>query len=356
MVNRVQFLDGGGAMGAAIRDFDWSRTPLGPIGDWPAALRIAVGMMVSSRFPKCIVWGPYQITLHNDAFGVILGDKPAPLGRPLKEVWHEVWHEIGPLVDLAYGGEPVFIEDLGLSIDRRGSREDAWFTFCYSPIRDEEGRVCGIMDTVIETTEKVLAVRNAQLINAELSHRMKNTLAMISAVANQTFRHADTLESARERFNDRIAALGEAHAILIQQEWTTAPIRAVVEGALAPHRQGTGRFTISGPPVMLSSRQALSLALAVNELATNAVKHGALRSDQGTVALSWSVEGEDFRLRWSENGAISCPRPEHKGFGSQLVERILPADFAGRAELSFAPEGLRYELEGRLFRPEVDPA
>lgn len=352
-MDRVKFLEGGGTMGAAIRDFGWSDTPLGPIESWPAALRIATSMMVSSRFPKCIVWGPDQITLHNDAFGVILGDKPAPLGRPLRDVWSEVWTEIEPLVDLAYGGEPVFIEDLGLSIDRSGAKENAWFTFCYSPIRDEEGHVCGIMDTVIETTEKVLAVRNAQLINAELSHRMKNTLAMISAVANQTFRHADTLESARERFTDRIAALGEAHSILIQQEWTTAPIRAVIEGALAPHRQGTGRFALSGPPVLLSSRQALSLALTVNELATNAVKHGALRDEAGTVSLTWEAEGEEFRLAWSETGGGPCPGPRHKGFGSQLMERILPADFSGRAELTFAPEGLRYELAGRLAKPEA---
>jgi len=352
-LNRVQFLDGGGAMGAAIRDFDWSTTPLGAIEAWPAALRIAVGMMVSSRFPKCIIWGPYQITLHNDAFGEILGDKPAPLGRPLQEVWSEVWHEIGPLVELAYSGEPVFLQDLGLSIDRSGRREDAWFTFCYSPIRDELGQVCGIMDTVIETTEKVLAVRNAQLINAELSHRIKNTLAMISAVANQTFRHADTLDSARERFTDRIAALGEAHSILIQQEWTAAPIRAVIEGALAPHRPGTGRFALSGPPVRLSSRQALSLALAVNELATNAAKYGALRTEHGTVSLTWEAAGEDFRLVWRETGGCACSGPRHKGFGSQLMERILPADFSGRAEMTFAPEGLRYELTGRLAKPEA---
>lgn len=352
-MDRVKFLKGGGIMGAAIRDFDWSGTPLGAIDSWPPALRIATSMMVSSRFPKCIIWGPDQITLHNDAFGVILGDKPAPLGRPLREVWSEVWTEIAPLVDLAYGGEPVFIEDFGLTIDRRGVKEDAWFTFCYSPIRDEQGHVCGIMDTVIETTEKVLAVRNAQLINAELSHRMKNTLAMISAVANQTFRHADTLDAARERFTDRIAALGEAHSILIQQEWTAAPIRAVIEGALAPHRQGAGRFTLSGPPVLLSSRQALSLALAVNELATNAMKHGALRGETGTVTLIWDAEGEDFRLVWSETGGGLCRRPRQKGFGSQLMERILPADFSGRAELVFAPEGLRYELTGRLAKPEA---
>jgi two-component sensor histidine kinase len=349
----LQFLDGGGAMGAAIRDFDWSTTPLGAIEGWPAALRIAVGMMVSSRFPKCIIWGPDQITLHNDAFGEIFGDKPAPLGRPLKDVWSEVWHEIEPLVELAYSGEPVFIEDFGLSIDRSGRREDAWFTFCYSPIRDEQGQVCGIMDTVIETTGKVLAVRNGQLINAELSHRIKNTLAMISAVANQTFRNADTLDSARERFTDRIAALGEAHSILIQQEWTAAPIRTVIEGALAPHRPGTGRFALSGPPVLLSSRQALSLALAVNELATNAVKHGALRNEAGTVSLTWEAKDEDFRLVWRENGGGTCPGPRHKGFGSQLMERILPADFSGRAEMTFAPEGLRYELTGRLAKPEV---
>ena len=193
--------------------------------------------VLNSKFPKCLVWGSSLTMIYNDAFKPILGNKSEALGRPFSEVWSEAWDAIGPIAERAFSGEATYIEDFPLAINRHGHLEQAFFTFCYSPIRDEEGRVCGIMDTVIETTEKVLAVRNAQLINAELSHRMKNTLAMISAVANQTFRHADTLDSARERFNDRIAALGEAHSILIQQEWTTAPIRAVVEGAPPRLRQ-----------------------------------------------------------------------------------------------------------------------
>ncbi|MBX9991106.1 sensor histidine kinase [Phreatobacter oligotrophus] len=335
-------------MGAAIRDHDWASTPLGPIQDWCSALRIAVGLMVESNFPKCIVWGPRYTTLYNDAFRPILGDKPEALGRSLNEVWSEVWPEIAPLVEKAYAGEPVFIEDLPLVIDRYGQPEQAWFTFCYSPVRDETGAVRGIMDTVIETTGKVMAVRTAQLLNAELSHRMKNTLAMVSAVANQTFRNAESLDAARARFADRVAALGEAHAILTQTEWTSAPILDVVEGALAPHRSGTGRFSVSGPPVMLSSRQALSLALAINELATNAVKHGALRQPEGQVSISWETAGDAFRFAWLESGGEPVAPPRRRGFGSQLTERILPADFGGRASLDFAPTGLAYSLTGQL--------
>lgn len=353
MVSGPDFLKGGGRMGQAIRDHDWAATPLGPIETWCPALRIAVGLMVESNFPKCMVWGPRHTFIYNDAYRPILGDKPEALGRPLDEVWHEVWDDIAPLVDKAYAGESVFIEDFPLVIDRHGRPENTWFTFCYSPVRDENGVVRGMLDTVIETTGKVMAVRTAQLLNAELSHRMKNTLAMIAAVANQTFRHAESLDAARARFADRVAALGEAHSILTQTEWTSAPILGVIEGALAPHRPGTGRFAVEGPPVMLSSRQALSLALAINELATNAVKHGALAHPEGRVSLSWEAAGDAFRLGWTEAGGGPVSPPKRKGFGSQLMERILPADFAGRATLDFAPEGLRYSLEGRLVPAET---
>ncbi|WP_306224763.1 sensor histidine kinase [Bosea beijingensis] len=342
------FLDGGGEMATAIRDHDWDTTSLGPIAGWPAALKIAVGMMVNSRFPKCIVWGADRITIHNDAFRPILGDKPYALGRSFRDVWTEVWDEIGPLIDKAFAGEATFIEDFPLTIDRYGYEEEVWFTFCYSPIRDEAGRVLGVIDTVMETTGKMEAERNGRLLNAELAHRMKNTLAMIAAIASQTFRSAETLEEAQSILSDRIATLGEAHSILTRSSWSSAPIRAVIDGALAPHRSDIGTIRIEGPPLQLAADQAMTLALAANELATNAVKYGSLSVESGEVSIRWSVgrpQSEDaFRFEWIESGGPPVVKPRRQGFGSRLVERVMAQKFQGEVELDYRPDGLRYVL------------
>ncbi len=153
------FLASGGQMGARVGSHDWAATPLGPIDSWPASLRIAAGMVLSSRFPSCLVWGADLISIYNDAFVPILGAKPDALGRPFSEVWREAWPLIGPIADRAFAGEATFIEDYSLEIHRYGRAETANFTFCYSPVRDEDGNVVGMIDTVIETTARVSAER-----------------------------------------------------------------------------------------------------------------------------------------------------------------------------------------------------
>ena len=149
-----------GGMSDAVRQFDWSRTALGPAPQWQASLRIAVDMLLASKFPGCLVWGPELISIHNDAFVPLLGAKPAPLGKPLSVIWSDVWDDISALAQRAYAGEAVFMENFALDTDRNGDVERAYFTFCYSPVRDESGQVAGFLNTVFETTE---TVRNEQV-------------------------------------------------------------------------------------------------------------------------------------------------------------------------------------------------
>jgi PAS domain S-box-containing protein len=153
------FLSGGGGMGALMRAHDWSSSPLGDPSTWPQSLRTAVGMVINSKFPSCLVWGPHLVTLYNDAFRPILGAKPEALGRPFSQVWSEAWDTIGPIAERAFAGEPTFIENFPLVIERNGYPEQTYFTFCYSPVRGETGNVAGFLDTVIETTAQVLGER-----------------------------------------------------------------------------------------------------------------------------------------------------------------------------------------------------
>ena len=161
----AKWLDGGGLMAERIRNHDWAATPLGPLEYWPDPLKTSLALCLASRFPQAVLWGPDLLTLHNDAFSQILGQKPSALGIPFRAVWQEAWADIGHMANRALAGEAVYIEDFPLVIDRNGSPERAYFTFCYSPIRDHDGKVLGMLDPVTETTASVLANQRLKFLD-----------------------------------------------------------------------------------------------------------------------------------------------------------------------------------------------
>ena len=169
MQDPLRFLDGGGQMGELMRSHDWSTSPLGPPGRWPQALRTVVDLVLQSRFPMFVAWGADLGFLYNDPYAEILGAKhPAALGRRFVDIWSEIWPDISPLIDAAMSGEATYREDLPLLMNRKGYDEQTWFTFSYSPVRDETGNVAGMFCACTETTEKVVAGR--ALRESEGSH------------------------------------------------------------------------------------------------------------------------------------------------------------------------------------------
>lgn len=204
------------------------------------------------------------------------------------------------------------------------------------------------------TTELKTAIEQQALLTAELHHRIKNTLAMVGAIANQTMRGND-IAAARDAFGARLMTLSHAHDILTQTSWAKAPIKDVVDGALAPHRSSQGRIHAHGPDFDLQPKQALALSLALHELATNAMKYGAL-STHGNVELVWSntiVEAvPSFRLTWTESGGppVVPPTSEQKGFGSRLIEKLLANDFGGTVRTFYHPDGVVCELTTTLAK------
>ena len=169
----MNWLQSSSDMAERVRQHDWANTPLGPLEQWPDVLKTTVALCFASSFPQAIVWGPQLITLYNDAFIPILGTKPEALGRPFSEVWHEVWADISPIADAAFQGHATYIENFPLVIERGPTRDQAYFTFCYSPIRDREGKVVGILDTVSETTTTVFLTRRLAVLDA-ISHTVAN--------------------------------------------------------------------------------------------------------------------------------------------------------------------------------------
>lgn len=179
-------LSGGGEMGAMMRAVDWSSTRIGPVSDWPQSLRTAVGLLLDSKFPMYIAWGPDFIQLYNDGYRPILGSKkhPAALGRSTRETFAEIWDFIGPMFErVMAGGEPAWLIDQLLPLDRHGYVEECIFTFCYSAIRDGEG-VGGVFVTVTETTGRVLGERRLRVLRdlGTAATEMKASDAVPSAV------------------------------------------------------------------------------------------------------------------------------------------------------------------------------
>ena len=148
-------------MGALMRMHDWSDFPLGAPDAWPQSLSTVVSLMLNSKFPMFVAWGEGQEFLYNDSYAEILGVKhPSALARPFKEVWSEIWDDISPIVALAMDGKASYFENLPLTMDRKGYAEQTWFTFSYSPVRDESGKVAGVFCACTETTDQVLAERH----------------------------------------------------------------------------------------------------------------------------------------------------------------------------------------------------
>jgi signal transduction histidine kinase/serine phosphatase RsbU (regulator of sigma subunit) len=180
-------------MGALMRSLDWSRTPIGPTEEWPSALKTAVSICLNSRFPMYVWWGPELVCLYNDPYRPVLGNKhPASMGAPGREVWSELWDVIGPMLEgVMSSGEATWSDDQLLLMNRSGYLEATYFTFSYSPIRDDSGAVAGVFTAVTETTEQVLSTRR---------------LRAVSRLAERTAEARTRGEVARAA----VAALGEA--------------------------------------------------------------------------------------------------------------------------------------------------
>jgi len=164
----VEFLAGGGGMGALIRKYDWSQTPLGPIGQWPQGLKTSVSLILNSRHPMWIGWGPMMTFLYNDAYLSVLGlaKHPWALGRPAPEVWAEIWDVCGPLAERVFAkGEAAFVDDVHLFMNRGDFVEETYYSFSYSPIRDEFGQVSGLFCPSTEVTPKILSARRLQTLS-----------------------------------------------------------------------------------------------------------------------------------------------------------------------------------------------
>ena len=218
-----------------------------------------------------------------------------------------------------------------------------WASGLTMPLRNRTGTVRGFLKILRDRSEQRRAEERRALLVAELNHRVKNTLATVQSLAEQTLKSSPRPADFAAAFRGRLRALARAHDLLTRENWAGATLGDVARAALAPWLggEGGGRVGVEGPRVLLAPRQALALSMALHELATNAAKHGALSVSAGRVSLVWRREGPAVAVGWAEADGPPVRPPERHGFGTRLLGRALSAELGGAVELEFAPEGVR---------------
>ena len=221
------------------------------------------------------------------------------------------------------------------------------------PIRDATGQVVEWFGAATDVTERVRHAQHQQLLVNELNHRVKNTLAVVQSMVQQTLRNTPDAVAAAERIDARLVALAQAHDTLTRKQWQGATVEELVRTAIAPCLDGdASRFSIEGPTASLDPRRAVALAMALHELCTNAMKYGALSTPGGNVQIHWQAEdhadARQLRLAWRERGGPPVAPPTHRGFGSRLIERGLRYDLGGDVRFDFAPTGVECTITAPL--------
>jgi two-component sensor histidine kinase len=199
----------------------------------------------------------------------------------------------------------------------------------------------------IEAKEREASEKLQKLILEELHHRIKNTLATVSAITSQSLRTATSIEHGQQAIESRLLALGRAHDLLLQARWSNASLTQIVQGATEPYdSKGEGKFSIVGPDLKITSGAVIALAMTLNELCTNTTKFGALSVPAGRIEIAWQVDAKNQRLHltWTEKDGPTVDAPARKSFGTRLME-TLGKQLNGEVELAYAPTGFIYALD-----------
>ena len=289
------------------------------------------------------------------AYAEMVGRRPEELvGKSIPEViGKEGFKTVLPHINKVLSGERAEYESevLYQGVGKR------FLHGVYMPEKDEHGNVNGWIASIVDITERKRAESQRDLLVAELSHRVKNTLATVISIAHLSFSKARSAEEARPSFDDRIRALAQTHARLAEANWSGVSLAALIRDETAPYQDGARNVTVAGPDITLDPKCAVSLGMAIHELATNAAKHGALSAKGGSVQVTWErvPSQNEARLSWIESGGPAVSPPGHSGFGRMLLERALASDLNGKVKLEFRKEGLQCLIAFPLDQLSADP-
>ncbi len=277
---------------------------------------------------------------HADLIGQVFQDSPW---------WQhsdDVKSQINDAVRRCLRGETVRCDLQYLAI----GGELRWVDFQAAPLFDSFGRIIGVVPSGVDITDRKLAEERSKLLMNEVNHRAKNILGVVNAIARQTT--AATNEEFVARFSARVRALAANQDLLVRGNWHSVEITALLKSQLGHFANSIGtRITFDGPSCRIRSEAAQSLGMAIYELATNAGKYGALANDSGHIRLAWSITGTRFKISWTETGGPPiATAPSRRGFGRTVVEVMTKMSLAAEVSLSYAPEGLIWQLDGPIER------
>lgn len=276
----------------------------------------------------------------NDQFSVITGYSPAEL-RAM--TFFDITHPDDLAQERQLFGEQWSGAREGYTTEKRYVRKDGaviWVELAASLVRSERGSETFGVRIVREITASKRSEERQRLLLNELNHRVKNTLAVVQSLAHQTFKGGAVPPVLLRSFEGRLAALAAAHNLLMEQNWEATPLRHAARAALAPFETAQQRISIDGPEILVNSAATVTLTLALHELATNAVKYGALSNDGGYVRLRWCVNGDILKMVWREFGGPPAKAPSKSGFGTRLLERGVAGEVAGTVRIEFGEGGV----------------
>ena len=281
------------------------------------------------------------------ALRVLAVDDPAAL---VGTSWLALWRAdaqgqaAAAIADAKAGRRAVFEAARGAGNGRSG-----WWEVTVSPIAGADEQPSRLLAIARDVTERRLAQQSQQVMMQELHHRIKNTIASVMAITSQSLAHARSIEDGRRAVEQRLMALAQAHDLL-RAGGDDAGLREIVDRALAPYQTGPTRIALSGDDIALSSQGAIAFAMGIHELATNAVKHGALSVKGGDVEVAWHVAAERLHLAWREHGGPPVVAPTRRGFGLRVIEASFRHQMHGTVALTFAPSGFACEADVPLAR------
>lgn len=278
----------------------------------------------------------------NRAQAELFGLNPDDLiGRSIPEVMgQEAFAIIRPHIERALAGEMVEYE-AEIPYSNAGLR---WRHVIYTPDRDIDGEVVGFFASIIDITQRKRDEEHKKLLIDELNHRVRNTLAVVQSIAQQTLKGEAATEAARRGFEGRLLALAKAHGLLTRTSWESAAISDIVEDAIQTNVPAGRRVAVRGPAITLGPKPALAIAMALHELFTNALKYGSLSNESGRVEIEWSAEEAapaQFKLVWTEHDGPPVEPPTRRGYGSLMIEQALARDLQGEVVVEYRTDGLR---------------
>ena len=251
---------------------------------------------------------------------------------------------------LALAGTPNAVDRVCYTIadptSPTGVRE-AWWKFRCQPMVGPNGRVAHMAQFLEEVTELVAAVQLKDAIAGELQHRVSNLFSLINIVARRTAAHSADLTAFLHRFDERVRSLALTHSWLTGQNWDRMSIRTLVTRQLLDDHAGlASQISVSGPEFTLTAAEAQMMSMAMHELTTNSMKHGALRDTTGRLTITWGYLGADgLRFNWHEAGILAPTSTIRPGFGTTILDTIVPMQMRGTATRIFGPDGLSYTLD-----------